>query len=357
MNPSIGMALCLALGLGLAGCKQTDQVSIVRPVLVERVQMTPAPRAHFAGTVEARYARPLAFRAAGKVIARDVRIGQSVKAGDRIAAIDATTLDQVVRSAEANSRAAEAGHARATADVARLALLVKQGATSQSSLDTATQAEAAAQATVKRAQAVLGKAREARGYAQIFAPSNGVISATPVQIGQTVTVGETVAVLSEPDLSDAVIDVPETLAKSLHRGEKFTVALQIAPDTRASGVLRAIAPQVDPATGTRRLWIALQHPPAGFILGTTVTVWRSQTGPARIAISPDAVFTKDGSAHVWLIGQGKARAQEVTLAPAPTADGLRVVTTGLHGGEQIAVAGAHSLKEGQHVRPITQERS
>ena len=58
--------------------------------------------AAFAGTVDARYESILGFRVLGRMIARDVNVGDNVKQGSRLAALDPTPFRIALRNAEAD---------------------------------------------------------------------------------------------------------------------------------------------------------------------------------------------------------------------------------------------------------------
>jgi len=142
--------LPLALVLALAGCKQEDLP--VQPPLVRTLVVDPQPVSedrHTIGEVKPRYESDLSFRVAGKVLARRVDVGASVKQGDTLATLDTQDYQNRLRSAEADVSSAEAALVNAQGTEARQAKLLKDGWTPKATYDTALQNLQAAEARPK----------------------------------------------------------------------------------------------------------------------------------------------------------------------------------------------------------------
>ncbi|MCM5554251.1 efflux RND transporter periplasmic adaptor subunit [Pleomorphomonas sp. NRK KF1] len=352
------LLLAFLAGLVLAACQEeTAPPPPVRPILSSRVAIDAADQQSFVGTVEARDKVDLGFQVLGRLLTRTVDVGDTVRSGEVIATIDATTLDLAVRSAEAalGNRRAERENAAAT--VTRVEALRASGTAAEASLEDARTAYDAADAAVRQAEADLAKARDALGYAELRAGFDGIVTATGAEPGQTVAAGESIVTIAKPDPRDAVIDVPDWLVSTLPPAAPFVVAPQIAPDQPILGRLREIAPDADPLTRTRRLKIALSEPPSLFRLGTTVEVRADRQASPNITLPETAILTRDGEAFVWVVSvdetstaprrEGTVALRKVATAPADQGR-LRIVS-GLSAGERVAIAGVHSLQDGQQV--------
>lgn len=347
---AIVLAGIFAISLFAASCKEeTTAQEPVRPVLSSMIEPSQPQSTIVVGTVEPRYKTDLSFRVLGRLIARPVNVGQTVKKGDMVAAIDPTVLELSLQSAKADLARSRAQLANASATERRLRTLVALDSASKESLDNAVQIRAGAEASVARAKASLTKAIEQLGYAQLKTDFAGVVTAVSTDVGQVVSVGQTVATVARPDIRDAVVDIGPDFPVPLRIGLRFTVSLPMLPAVHVGGQIREIAPQADPMTRTQRVRIALNNPPDTFRLGATVTA-RLATGEDPILRVPaSALLTKDGGSFVWVVD---ARAGTVSLRKikvSQDANGIRV-TGGANAGTRIVTAGVHSLKPGQRVR-------
>ncbi|CAH2399690.1 RND family efflux transporter, MFP subunit [Mesorhizobium escarrei] len=307
----------------------------------------------FAGVVQARVETDLAFRALGRVISRSVDVGDLVHRGDVVAELDPLALQLAVTSAEADLRNAEAQLENATATEKRKRNLASAKTGSVADSEVAEQGLKSAEADVGQAQARLDKAREQLGYTRLKAEFDGVVTATSVQVGQTVTAGQTVLRLAGLDRRDVVVDVPEAQVDSLRLGMRFDIALQLDDTLRTAGVLREIGPEADANTRTHRLKIALNEAPEVFRLGSVVTATASQASTSAIALPASAILERHGADHVWVIDRAKLTIslRPVRLEARPAGAARVRVLSGLQNGEEVAVAGANELADGQRIRP------
>ncbi|QND55057.1 efflux RND transporter periplasmic adaptor subunit (plasmid) [Phyllobacterium sp. 628] len=340
------------LGLTLAACQKEEKAEpeVVRPVLSTVIKTQLLQVRGFAGKVEPRFQTQLGFRTLGRIVRRDVSVGDLVSNGQEIAALDPLALELAVQASVASLSSAKAQLVNAAATEDRQKALLSKDSSTQATFDEARQANAAASAAVVRADADLTKAREELGYAVLKSDFDGVVTSLQADVGQTVTAGQLVAIVARPDIREAVVDIPEAVASPIKIGSKFGVSLQIDPTIQAAGTVREIAPQADEATRTRRTRITLEQPPEGFRLGTTVTAYLTTAADPRIHIPATAILDKDGKTFVWLIDEKAATVvtKEVKLEGRTAWDAI--VTDGLADGDRIATAGAHSLNEGQKIK-------
>src|SRR6201993_2341959 len=269
---AFAVASILASVMVLAGCKQeTRTEEPLRPVLSMVIKPTAPGSTLAVGTVQPRYETNLGFRVLGRLIARPFYVGDLVAEGQTVAAIDPTTLELAVRSARADLSKAQAALENASATEERKRILIKSDATTKQALDDAEQVRAGAQASTARAQANLTKAIEQLGHAQLKTDFAGVQTEVSADVGQVVPPGQSVVTVARPDVRDAVIDIGEDFPVPLTVGLPFTISLQLVPAIQVQGRIREIAPQADQVTRMRRVRIALNDPPNGFRLGSTVT--------------------------------------------------------------------------------------
>ena len=350
MNMLCSALLALGGGALLPGCESENAPPpLVRPVLFAVAEQQTHVHSAFAGTIEPSYSSNLAFRAGGRVVVREVNDGDSVKMGERLAALDPLVFDLAVKDAQAGLANAMAVFDNAVAAEKRHRVLFEKNHTPSQQFETVQEALEEAEAAVTRARSVLDKALEQRGYAEITAEYDGVVIAVDVEVGQVVSPGQPVITIARPDVREAVIDMPEDVIAQV--GSPFQVELQIAPSKRVSGKVREVAPQVDPLTRSRHVKIALENPPADFRLGTTVTAYALAQKTGHITIPTAAVFERDGKQQVWIVDPA-SRTVALRKVNVSSGDGggTAAVIAGLERGDRVVIAGVHSLEPGQSVK-------
>ncbi|TIO05826.1 MAG: efflux RND transporter periplasmic adaptor subunit [Mesorhizobium sp.] len=347
--PRIPALLTLAL---LAACSQADEKppEIVRPVLSIVVEPRTSQVFGFAGSVEPQFSADLAFRLLGRVVARDVNVGDIVSKGTTIAALDPTGLDLAAQAAKAELSNAEAQFANAAASEERQRQLLAAANTSQAVFDAARQARQAAEAGVERAKAALAKSQEQLGYTRLFSDFDGVVTAVGAEVGQTVSPGQTVVTVARSDLREAVVDIPDQLTGDLAVDTPFEITLQSLPTIRTEARLREVAPQAESATRTRRVRLTLTDPPVAFRLGSTVTATRVAKVAPTIELPLSALLKKNGADKVWVVDAQTSSVSTRDVKIAAKGAATFIVAEGLEPGMRVVTAGVHSLVEGQKVR-------
>ncbi len=147
--------LLLGAIAGLTACHRHAAAPAppIRPVLSIIVAPELAGGAAFAGTVEARYESILSFRVLGRMIARDVNVGDKVEKGARLAALDPTPFQLALRDAEADLARTEAHRQQAKLDVARQRQMFSEGVTAKAEFEAAQHESENAEAATAAAQA------------------------------------------------------------------------------------------------------------------------------------------------------------------------------------------------------------
>lgn len=335
----------------LAACSEKkEEAAPVRPVLWTTAAVQNNAATTFAGTIQPQLTTNLGFQALGLIVSREGQLGDRVVNGQKLASLDPVSAELAVKVAESSLISAQAAQTNAVATARRQETLIQTNAISKADLDIAVQARDSAIASVLQAQANVDKAKEQLSYTELHATFDGVITAVSAEVGQTVSPGTPVFTVAQPDLRDAVLDIPDSFDEAFHKDVQFVVAMQADPSVTARGKVREVAPDADPTTRTRRIKIGLDNPPVNMRLGTTITATMAGTASATIFLPATAILKKDGKTYVWLIDAAKkvVTMREVVLG-ASTTRGVRL-KSGLEAGQRIVTAGVHSLEEGQAIR-------
>jgi RND family efflux transporter MFP subunit len=348
------LSIPLALLVALAGCK-TEQSALdvrsARTVIVEPSRID-ADR-QVVGEVKPRYESDLSFRVAGKVLARRVDIGASVRQGETLAALDTQDFQNRLRSAEAEVASAEAELVETQGNEARKAKLLKDGFTPQATYDTALRNLRSADARRASAKANLDLTRDQLGYTDLKADFDGVITAVGAEPGQNVNAGQMVVKLARPGDKDAVFSIAETAFTGQHptsEHAEVTVWPLSNPDLQTEGVAREISPIADAATRTYTVKVTLKNPPPQLRFGMSIGGrWSANSGPV-VALPLSALFEQNGTPAVWVVEE---RTGSVALRPVVVAryeTDRVVIADGLAKGDVVVTAGANTLRQGQKVR-------
>jgi RND family efflux transporter MFP subunit len=345
-------AICLAV-IALAACRaeRAEAPAPIRPVLYRTVALeTTELFGPFAGSVEPRYRSQLGFQIPGRMIARDAFVGDRVRQGQRLAAVDPTVPQFQLAQAQAEVAEGTGQLANATSTEARQRTLFQGGNVTQAQLDAAVAALETARARLAQARASLQKAQDQIGYTELKADFDGVITAWTGEIGQVVGAGQPVVTIARPDEREAIIDIPDFLLGQVERDAAFTVALQVSPSLTATARVREIAPQSDPSTRTRRVRLTLDRPPDAFRLGTTVTVTLARPVTPRVELPATAILEQDGRTQVWVVDPAGAAVTRRDVRVAARHNGSVTISDGLANGDHVVTAGVNTLKDGQPVK-------
>lgn len=351
---SIGPLLTGALFVTLGGCMEEKRASPPPPRVVRVIEADPQPivfAAEASGQVQARYSTDVGFLVSGRLLARAADVGARVAAGDLIAQIDPVDMQSRLTAARAQLTAAQADLDQAAPQELRYRTLLKDGYTTQARYDDVNRALKTAQARVQGAEANVKLAEDQLKYTQLLAPNNGVITATGADAGQVVNAGQMIVTLAQLDQREAVFSVAAQRATIAQVGMPVRVWLQSKPEATVAGLIREIAPNADPVTGTYTVKVALPDPPDEMRLGSIVVGRAERIGEVLTRIPAGALLQTGSAPQVWVAEGGKVQRRAVTVARYD-ADSV-LLKDGLKKGDQVVVAGVNSLAEGQSVNPQT----
>lgn len=350
-----GAGTVLSMMFALAACSEGDAVTApLRPVLVERPQPAAGIAHGFPGEVRAREESPLAFRVGGKLLRREVDVGDRVARGALLATVDPEDFQAQARAAEARLAAADAQLTRAAADRARYQALATDQLVSRSTVDAQEAAWRAAEGEVRAARAQVDVARNQAGYAELRAPVDGVIASRQAEAGQVVAAGQAVFTLAGDGGREVLIALPESALGDYAVGQTVEVELWADPGARLQGRFREISPAADPVARTYAARVALSGDAGGRVsLGQSARVL-APGGTVPLSVPLAAVQRgEDGEASVWVFRGGRVHAVPVQTG---VFGAERVpVTAGLDAGDLVVVAGGHLLREGQEVGAVDRQ--
>lgn len=319
----------------------------------------------FSGRLEAVDRIDVRARVGGAVQATHFAEGELVKAGDLLVTIDPAPYAAEVQRLEAQVAGAEARVAMTSSDLERGQRLSDQHIVTARDLDVRANAFKEAKASLDAAKAALEAARLNLGYTQVRAAVSGRVGRREITPGNLVATGAGAAVLTTLVSVDPVyasFDADEgVVLKALAsiaepaggRGklDRIPVEMATADGTQAKGHLQFIDNKVDARSGTIRVRATFANGDGRLIPGQFARMRLGQAAPGRLLLVDErAVGTDQDKRFVLVVGaDNRAEFRVVTLGRA--VEGLRVVTSGLTGGERIVVNGLQRIRPGTLVQP------
>nr|WP_246610509.1 efflux RND transporter periplasmic adaptor subunit [Comamonas fluminis] len=311
----------------------------------------------FAGDVRARVESRLGFRVGGKIIKREVELGQRVKAGQVLARLDARDYQLSAEAARAQVTSAATQRDLAQANVQRFRALRAQNFISAAEMERYEANLKATQASLDQAKAQLSSQSNQENYTQLLADVDGVVTSVDAEPGQVVAAGTPVVRIAQDGARDAVFAVPEDRRASIRIGQGVQVRPWSDENQVVQGLVREVAASADTATRTYQIKAALQGADAP-ALGSTVRILPQGMNVANAAAGgviklPTTALRQNGGGGqgtaVWLFDPATSTVQLHSVQVA-TADGNEaVIAAGLKPGMQVVATGVHVLNPGQKV--------
>ncbi len=348
MSRMIRMRHLVYPGLFLAvlnsGCSEDPAPQeIIRPLLTMTVADVDAfAERWFPGRAQATREANIAFEVSGRLVERPALVGDTVKENDLLARLDPRDFRNVLDKAEASLQQAQAYRDR-------IAEAAETGAVSQQQLTDAEAALEISRAEVKIRQKALEDSR-------LRAPFGGTISSILVENFENVRAKQVIMRLLDTSRIEMVIDIPETLISLAPNVKNVRVRFDAFPGREFPADIKEVSNEANPVTRTYPVNIILDQPTglnilpgmAGAVTGKPELPGDPEEAGYEIAIT--AVGTSDNKeSFVWVVDPD---AETVTrrMIEMGRLTPRGVIVRGIRAGEVIAVAGVHSLKEGQRIR-------
>ncbi|QSA96654.1 efflux RND transporter periplasmic adaptor subunit [Methylococcus sp. EFPC2] len=285
-------------------------------------------------TVSARSVAQLSPKIPARILEIPVNAGDTIKAGQIVARLDAAESQARVNQARSTLVAAEAEAARAHADARRVQELYGKEAATARQQETAQAQARAAGAQVAAARAAIAEAQAQADEAVIRAPFDGTVVRRELEPGDLAAPGKPVLTVQTRQRLRLEVAVPASCASGLSVGTSLTARVgSAAYEVR----VEEIAPAADPQSHTVLIKTGLdgvaEVQPGSF-------AWLRQACGAYQALTiPANAVDRSGqleSVRVW--ANGKAMLRHVRTGKPH--DGQVEILSGLNEGDEVLVGGA-----------------
>jgi RND family efflux transporter MFP subunit len=217
-----------------------------------------------------------------------------------------------------------------------------------------------AQAGVRQAEAGLSGVATTRGYSEIRAMIDGVVTQRVVGPGQLVNPGQAILRIAQVSPIRLQANVAESDLERIHVGSRVAVRTQATGDKPVTARVTSITPSVDPVARTGVVEAVVPNRDGRFLPGQFVTMdistSRSQealTIPAAAlrtrTLAGSGVVAQGTTSYVWVAEPQPGGDYTVKTAEVQTgvSDGTSVeIVSGLKEGQKVVVTGGDYLKNG-----------
>ena len=335
--------------------KMPKAVQIMNPI-IEKVYSS----SESAGRVEAKYSVDIVARINGWLQKSYFQEGDAVKKGQPLFLIEPDQYQNLVNTAAANVRQAQASLTNAEKELVRAQELVKSDYVSKSYYDQALATRDSAKAALDAAKAQLADAKLNLGYTKIVAPVDGRIGKIIITEGNLVNTatGPIARVVSTSPIYVLFNLKSSEFMKFKKDGssdlDHMEVQLQLADGSiyNEVGRIEYVGNEVNPTTGTIDLRATFENADEYLVHGDFVNVIIKSTVPKeKLAVPQSAALNDAQGFYVWVV-DAENKAQRKNIVVSQEINKNWIVEEGLELTDNIVAKGVQSIRmPGQVVVP------
>lgn len=276
-------------------------------------------------------------------------VGTKTAADDILVRLDPLDYTLALNETEANLLSAQARLSAAEKSYQRAQRLLPEKAISLELFD-ATEAEfRSSRAQVSQLTTAVHIARQRLNKTAIHSPFDGHVTRRMVELGQNVAVGEPVMEIADMKAMRVRIYINEQDYVHLDKQDPVTVTVEAYPETPVTGRIDKIGIMADPRTNTFEVELLLENPGFRFKAGLTARVSiQTDVIADAVMIPQGSVLFRENHQEVFVVEpDGLAAVRKVKLGRAQGS--VVRILQGLQPGDNLVVAGAQYLKNGEKV--------
>ncbi|MFJ9784054.1 efflux RND transporter periplasmic adaptor subunit [Amycolatopsis sp. NPDC101161] len=325
-----------------------------------------------AGTLASSYTGAANFATAGKVTSIDVKVGDVVSAGQKLATVDSTQAAKQLQVAKANLAVAQ-DSLNTAEDAENTPATGQNSQNSQNSAQSAANSVTSAQAKLDQAQLDVQTAQQTLDNTTLYAPGAGTVTAVNGAVGQQSSSGSAGSSQSSSSSSSGsgqggqgssnssaassssssgsgfititnmtglVVNtsVAEIDVSKVKTGQKATVTLNALPDKPIQATVSSInlTPTTSGSVVSYGAQLALTDPPDGLRPGQSASVVITVAEAQNALSVPAAAVTTAGNTNIVTVqqnGQNVTRQVQIGIRGEATVQ----ITSGLTEGENVVL--------------------
>lgn len=310
------------------------------------------------GTLRGQREAAIHARASGYLKSWTRDIGQTVRAGELLAVIDAPESEQELAQARAAREQIRARSALAASSLQRWEDLRQRDAVSQQELDERRASQRQAVADLAAADANIRRLEQLQAFRRVTAPFSGTVVRRNVDVGALISAGSGAGArelfyLAQTDVLRLDVAVPQAHAASVRAGQAVELRLAERGGAPVIGQVERSAGAIDPATRSMQVEIRVPNAEGRLLPGAYVeaTLPLAQGAPALV-VPPNVLQFRQQGARVATVQTGADGVQRVALRPVTLGRDLgRLVEIrdGLQLGEVLVMNPHDAIEDGEAV--------
>ena len=294
----------------------------------------------------------------GQLMEICVREGEQVKKGQKLFVIDERNAALELQSAEANLEASLAQESNAKLEYESNKNLYEKRIVSKYMLDDSENKYKQAQASVTQSRAAVDRAKVNLGYCTISAPVSGLIDEIPVRVGDQVSPGTYLTLLSGNAKMYAEFSVSESVLEERANGEAngslasfpdVTFLFKSGTEYGHKGRITSVTGTVDRTTGALTCKATFPNPDGILYSGIQGTVLVPFAVSDVMVVPQNAIVRLQDKSLAYKVGADSCAYSVIVKTVNFGSERDLVVTEGLEVGDEIVTIGANNLVEGQRV--------
>ena len=361
MSPSRIVALLVAstlitLGACKKGTSEADAASANAATtigteniaVVTTGEVTSGPM--LSGTIVPERDATVRAQVGGSVLQTYADQGQRVGAGQLLARIDASGLQDMFLSARVAVTSANNSADVAARDLSRSEKLLAAGAIAERDMEQSRRGSIAANAALADARARLANAQKQLGNTQIVAPIAGVVSEKPVSAGDVVQPGAAMFTVVDPSSMRLEASVPADQLSSIRIGLPVNFTISGYPGRAIVGKVTRISPTADPATRQVRIIASIPNSTGALVGGLFATGRLASEIKSGLVAPVSAIDQRSNTAAVVRIRQGRAERVPVQLGLRDEGAEKIEIKSGVQAGDTLLIGAAQGISAGTVVK-------
>lgn len=313
---SIVVLIVLAVGAGRTVISRMSNARALEAISSEQAAQyvnTAMPRSNSSGqtlvlpgSLQGFVQSPIAARASGYLRRWHKDIGSRVEKGDLLAELDTPEIDQQLSQAIAARAQTASSLALAKSTLERWEALRKKDAVSQQELDERRSAAAQAAANLAAADANVERLRQLESFKRVVAPFAGVITRRNVDVGDLIDAGggagRAMFLLAQTDPLRVYVNVPQSSAQLIKRGQKAVVTQTELQGQTFEGEVARTSGSIDAVTRTMQVEITLRNRDNLLMPGAYVQVSLPLPAGNNLSVPTNALMIRGDGIKVAVVG-------------------------------------------------------